>query len=313
MTAIVRTSTLVSAICAGIVALNFALLPVYAEDLGDVSDKLDRVERDLRELQYEVYKGNPPAATGGHAGGAGVTGPASAARLNDLEQSLREVRGQVETLAFQVKQMTEQLELSRKETAYRLGALEGGAPASPVPLTAGPAQANAPKPMPTAKPAAGFAGGSNQSAQQPGTLGSIPSAAIDDDTSVGLSPRQQYDAAMELLTKAQYSEAQSAFRGFVAANPKDELAGPAQFWVGDIAFTQKDYQGAARSFADVLKRYSKTAKAPDAMLKLGLSLMELGQKKESCTTLGAIKAKYPNASKSVLDRAAKRAAEAKCT
>ncbi len=48
------------------------------------------------------------------------------------------------------------------------------------------------------------------------------------------------------------------------------------------------------------------------MLKLGLSLLELGQKKEGCTTLGALKAKYPNANKAVLDRAAKRASEAKC-
>ena len=99
---------------------------------------------------------------------------------------------------------------------------------------------------------------------------------------------------------------------FVAANPADELAGPAQYWVGDIAFTQKDYQGAAKAFADVLKRYSKTARAPDAMLKLGLSLLELSQKKEGCTTLGAIKSKYPNANKAIFDRAAKRASEAKC-
>lgn len=307
MIASIRTSVFFLAALAGLFAANFNPRALHAEDLGDVSDKLDRVERDLRELQYEVYKGNPPANTGGLVGAAG-TGAASGARLNDLEQSLRELRGQVETLAFQLKQMNEQLELSRKETVYRLGALEGGAPASPLPVNAGPA----PKPLGNLKPATGFSGGSNQSAQQPGTLGSVPSAAVDDYSSIGPTPRQQYDAAMELLTRAQYSEAQSAFRGFVAANPKDELAGPAQYWVGDIAFTQKDYQSAAKSFADVLKRYSKTAKAPDAMLKLGLSLMELGQKKESCTTLGAIKAKYPNASKTVLDRAARRAAEAKC-
>ena len=57
---------------------------------------------------------------------------------------------------------------------------------------------------------------------------------------------------------------------------------------------------------DYMKRYAKTARASEAMLKLGLSLMELGQKKEGCTTLGAIKSKYPNANKAILDRAAKR-------
>lgn len=302
-----RARNLLAAAFVCAMTLAGASLIAKAEDLGDVSDKLDRVERDLRELQYEVYKGNPPATSGGHAGAAAGSGSANAARLNDLEQSLRDLRGQVETLAFQMKQMNEQLELSRKETSYRLGALEGGAPASPLPAPGLPA----PKAVATAKPV-GINTSSNGGAQPPGTLGTISTNAIADEAGVPISPRQQYDAAMELLTRAQYAEAQSAFRGFVASNPKDDLAGPAQYWVGDIAFTQKDYSNAAKAFADVLKRYSKTAKAPDAMLKLGLSLMELGQKKESCTTLGAIKTKYPNANKAILDRAAKRAAEAKC-
>lgn len=289
---------------------SLALLPLAAraENLGDVSDKLDRVERDLRELQYEVYKGNPPSSSGGHAGAAASTGAASAARLNDLEQSLSDLRGQVETLVFQMKQLNEQIELSRKETSYRLGALEGGAPASPIP---GPAAA--PRPVTSMKSAPGINGSSNQGAQPPGTLGSIPADSVADDASLAPTPRQQYDAAMDLLTRAQYTEAQSAFRGFVAAHPKDDLAGLAQYWVGDIAFTQKEYQGAAKAFADVVKRFPKTAKAPDAMLKLGLSLMEMGQKKESCTTLGSIKARFPSANKAILDRAAKRAAEAKCS
>lgn len=285
----------------------FSLSPAWSADVDDLADKLDRVERDLRELQYDVYKGNPPATSGGLAGGppGGVSG--GGARLNDMESSLRELRGQVESLSFQVKQLTEQLDIARKESNYRLGALEGGAPASAIP---GPASAALPA-QKAAPPVALTRGGSNQAGKAPGTLGSIPADA-DMEATGALSPQQQYDGAMDLLSRAQYAEAQGAFRAFVAANPADQLAGPAQFWVGDIAFTQKDYQGSAKAFAEVLKRYSKTPKAPEAMLKLGLSLLELGQKKEGCTTLGAIKAKYPTAAKPLLDRAAKRSAEAAC-
>lgn len=286
----------------------FSLAPARSADVDDLEDKLDRVERDLRELQYEVHKGNPPASSGGLAGGpaGGVSG--GGARLNDMEQSLRELRGQVESLSFQVKQLTEQLDIARKESNYRLGALEGGAPASAIPVPGSSPALAAGKAAP---PVALTRGGSNQAGKAPGNLGSIPADASV-ETAGGLSPQQQYDGAMDLLSRAQYAEAQSAFRGFVAANPADQLAGPAQFWVGDIAFTQKDYQGSAKAFADVLKRYSKTAKAPEAMLKLGLSLVELGQKKEGCTTLGALKVKYPTAAKPLLDRAAKRSAEAGC-
>ena len=303
---------------AGVVAVSLLSVPTRAkDDVDDLSDKIDRVERDLRELQFDVYKGNPPAASGGLAGGpaGGVSG--GGARLNDMEQSLRELRGQVETLTFQVKTLTEQLDIARKESNYRLGALEGGAPATPLPPASAGRAAPASSPMlPSQTKAPGgpvsLTGGSNQGGQKPGTLGSLPADAMEDVGPGGQSPQQQYDGAMDLLSRAQYPEAQAAFRAFVAANPADQLAGPAQYWVGDIAFTQKDYQGSAKAFADVLKRYSKTPRAPDAMLKLGLSLLELGQKKEGCTTLGALKAKYPNANKAVLDRAAKRASEAKC-
>lgn len=311
-------------------ALAFALCLVpsasQAQDVDELSDKLDRVERDLRDLQYEVYKGNPPAASGGLAGGpAGGVG-SSSARLNDVENSLRDLRGQVETLTFQLRQVTEQLDIARKESNFRLNALEGGAPAGAYGPSAAPAAPSAsapPPPAPRPAPPAASGGygapinlspgaGSNSQGQKPGTLGSLPADAVPQGDAGGLSPQQQYDAAMDLLTRAQYAEAQAAFRGFVAANPADQLAGPAQYWVGDIAFTQKDYGGAAKAFAELLKKYGKTARAPDAMLKLGLSLLELGQKKEGCTTLGALKSKYPNANKAVLDRAAKRATQAQC-
>jgi tol-pal system protein YbgF len=296
-----------SLVLAAVLSAVAAMAPptVSARDLDAVSDKLDRVERDLRELQYEVYKGNPPAA--GATGAAPASPAASAARLNDLEQSLRELRGQVEGLAFQVKQLNEQLEFARKETNFRLGALEGGAPAAAVSAPPLPASPGAPKALKVSPDTAG----SNQGARQPGSLGTIPADAVD-AAEPAATPRQQYDAAVELLSRAQYAEAQSAFRTFVAANPKDDLTGPAQYWVGEISFTQKDYKNAAVAFADVLKRFSKTPKAPEAMLKLGLSLFELNQKKEACTTLNSVKGRFPNAPKAVLDRAAKRFAEAKC-
>ena len=281
----------------------------FAENLDDVSDKLDRVERDLRELQAEVYKGNPAAAANTHVGTAPVSASANAARLADLEQSLSDLRGQVENMTYQLKQVNEQIEFSRKETAFRLGALEGGAPVSPIVSSTSPAA-----PLTKAgKAIQQVGGGSNVAGRQPGNLGSVPADDVADASDAPTTPRQQYDAAMELLTRAQYIEAQSSFKSFVAANPKDELAGPAQYWVGEVSFTQKDYKSAAQAFADVIKRFPKTQKAPDAMLKLGLSLLELDQKKQGCTVLGAIKGRYPTAGKTILDRAAKRTTEAKCS
>lgn len=304
---------------AAAVALCLASSAARADDIDELEDKMERIERDLRQLEFDVYKGNPPSGDASVLT-SGSLGTGSGQRLNDVENSLRDLRGQVETLTHQVRQLTEQLDIARKESNYRISALEGGAPAAPIPQSGGavggPIATTAPKPVPASggygapiKIAPGA--GSDQQGRVPGALGSIPAGAAP-AVEAGVSPQQQYDAAMDLLSRAQYVEAQNAFRGFVAAHPADALAGPAQYWVGDISFTQKDYGAAAKSFAELLKRYSKTARAPDAMLKLGLSLLELGQKKEGCTTLGALKSKYPNANKAVLDRASKRAADAGC-
>ena len=299
-----------------------------ADDVDTLSDRLDRLERDIRDLQLEVYKGSPPPDDRDDRPGP-APGPQSSAgggaRIADLESSLRDLRGQVEQLTFLVKQLQQQAELQRNETNYRLGALEGGAPAGSIaPAPSGtPPMATAPAgaaPRTVVTPTGGSGGptplapgaGSQAAGAKPGTLGTVPTSAAPAGPAPA-DPRGQYDSAMELLSKAQYTAAQTAFRAFVAANPTNELAGPAQYWVGDISFTQKDYGGAAKAFADVLKRFPKTTKAPDAMLKLGLSLLELGQKNEGCTTLGALKAKYPTANASIIGRAAQRFKEAKCT
>jgi tol-pal system protein YbgF len=114
----------------------------------------------------------------------------------------------------------------------------------------------------------------------------------------------QFNSAMNLLARAQYAEASAAFRAYADANPGDsELTPQAVYWIGDIGYVQHDYPNAARSFAEVIKKYPKSARAPDAMLKLGQSLLAMGQKSEGCTTLGALKSKFPGASESTLSAA----------
>ena len=96
------------------------------------------------------------------------------------------------------------------------------------------------------------------------------------------------------------------------ANPDDDLAPQAVYWVGAIAFVQKDYPGAARAFAEEIKEYPDSPRAPESMLKLGQSLIAMKQKQEGCTTLGAISSKYPKASRTIRREASKARHEAHC-
>jgi tol-pal system protein YbgF len=117
-------------------------------------------------------------------------------------------------------------------------------------------------------------------------------------------PHSQFQAGMNLLAKAQYDEARAAFRSFADSNAKDPQASLAVYWIGRIAYVQKDYPGAAHAFAEVIKKYPASASAPESLLKLGQSLLASGQKKEGCTALGALKKKYPGASRNLVEQAA---------
>ena len=117
------------------------------------------------------------------------------------------------------------------------------------------------------------------------------------------SLEEEFDTAMNLLARAQYDRAAEAFRIFADSHPDNELAPHALYWTGDIAYsTRRDYADAARQFAELLKEYPEAPRAPESMLKLGLSLLALGQKQEGCAALAALPAKYPNAGPVLLNR-----------
>ena len=110
---------------------------------------------------------------------------------------------------------------------------------------------------------------------------------------------------MNLLGKAQYAEASAAFRSYADANPGDsDLSAQSIYWIGNIAYVQHDYPGAARAFAEQIKKYPNSGRSPDSMLKLGQSLIAEGQTTGGCTTLAALKTRYPKAPPATLAAAA---------
>jgi tol-pal system protein YbgF len=139
----------------------------------------------------------------------------------------------------------------------------------------------------------GGSGNPTRLAPPPGNLGTLSPS----DRAIA-APRgsNQFDTAMALLGKAQYDEAKASFRAYADANPDDsDLAPQAIYWVGNIDYTQRDYPSAIQAFAEQIKKYPKSARGPDSMLKLGQSLLAMGRTQEGCTTLGAIKSKFPQA------------------
>ncbi len=236
-------------------------------------------------------------------------------RVNDLENTLRQLTGQMEQLDHRVSEFDAKIARMQKDFDYKLCTLSaqqlsaGGTEdqnalpcnGAPVQSSFGGAPAQLGPPPASSAPA--------HLAPPPGVLGTLPPGApLPQPTgsqdgpqlqSASIDNRPQFDAALNLLAKAQYDEARAAFRAFADAHPKDDLTPQAVYWVGDIAYVQKDYPGAAHAFAEELKRFSSSPRAPESMLRLGQSLLAMNQKKEGCTALAALPKSYPSASKTI--------------
>ena len=127
------------------------------------------------------------------------------------------------------------------------------------------------------------------------------------------TPKEQYDFAFEILRRQDYARAEAALRAFVKANPKDPLAGNAQYWVGETLYVRGDYQASAVEFMNGYQQYPKSPKGPDNLLKLGMAMSKLNQAQGACTALGRIAREYPNAPDPVKKTAQSERAKLKCT
>ena len=109
------------------------------------------------------------------------------------------------------------------------------------------------------------------------------------------TPDDLFLRAEKSLLQLQYSDAENGFKEFLAKYPDHNLAGSAEFKLGETYFAQQDYTSAAKAYLAGYKQFPKGRRAPDSLLKLGLSLGRLGQKDQACAALGSVGDEYPNA------------------
>ena len=116
-------------------------------------------------------------------------------------------------------------------------------------------------------------------------------------------PEKQYEFATSFLKVGDYSTAERAFREFVKTNPKHKLAGNAQYWYAETFRIRQLYTDAATAYLEGYQNYPKGEKAPINLLKLGVSMVQIGEKKQGCKMIVGVEKQYPKANQSVLQKA----------
>ena len=117
------------------------------------------------------------------------------------------------------------------------------------------------------------------------------------------SPKEQYQFARNFLKVGDYTNAEKAFREFVITNPDNELSGNAQYWYAETYRIRQMYTDAATAYLEGYQKYPKSKIAPENLLKLGVSLVQMGEKDQGCLMIAGVEKQYPNATQSVLQKA----------
>jgi tol-pal system protein YbgF len=161
---------------------------------------------------------------------------------------------------------------------------------------------------PDADPAAAAATAGGGSSAAPGAQ----TAATGPYALEGATADEQYQYAFDLLRQNKYGDAEQALRTFVDQYPEHPLAGNASYWLGETFYVRQDYDNAALTFAEGFQKYPQGGKAPDSLLKLGMSLSALGETGDACKAFEELAARYPKASEGIKQRAAREQSKNGC-
>ena len=117
------------------------------------------------------------------------------------------------------------------------------------------------------------------------------------------SPKKQFEFALSFMQVGDYNTSERAFREFVDTNPEHKLAGNAQYWYAETFRIRQLYTDAASAYLEGYQKYPKGDKAPINLLRLGVSLVQIGEKDQGCLMIVGVKKEYPEANQSVLQKA----------
>ncbi len=116
-------------------------------------------------------------------------------------------------------------------------------------------------------------------------------------------PQASYEQAFGFLRRGDFAGGESAFKAFLDLYSDHDLAGNAQYWLAETYYARRDYPNAAASFLKGFQDYADGAKAPDSLLKLGMSLAAMEQVEEACIVFEDLKLRYSDAPQAILDSA----------
>ena len=298
---------------------NFTFAEEEEIYLKSISDQIQVITKDLKTLEKAVYQKSDIVSNKSSK-------PISSdvlnedimtkhlLKLNEIENQFRELTNKFEEVNFKLDKLSTRVTKIQSDTQLRFSDLEneeiniGNKKKAKLPGSDKPQDFGASPGYQT----------SNLPKEQ--AINSVESAktviAEEPEKRDSLLPdkpaKEQYEFAVSFMKIGDYETAEFALKEFIDKNKDHDLAGSAQYWYGETFRIRQLYSDAATAYLDGYQNYPKSKKAPDNLLKLGITMVQLGEKDQGCKMISGIKKEYPKANKSVLQKAQYEQKKFKC-
>ena len=281
---------------------------------SEIYDILNVIQKDLKTLEKAVYSGDSfSTSQSSDSNLSQDTLTRHLLKLSDIEQQFQELTNKFEEINFKIDKLSSRISKNQADSQLRFQDLEKARLSGRLQST-DIVSDQSEKRLPGSSEAQDLGRISDEALENTQIVQSTQSV---ESTSTVVTekyiseekilpegtPKEQYDFALSFVKVGDYETAEIALREFVDTNAKDELAGSAQYWYAETFRIRQLYQDAATAYLDGYQKYPNSVKAPVNLLKLGVSLVQIGEKDQGCSMITGVSKQYPKASQSVLQKA----------
>jgi tol-pal system protein YbgF len=296
-----------------LISFNFSAIKAEEEDIAiqAIVDQVQVLIKDLKTLEKAVYQKSDVVSTSQSIkmkpdGLSEDVLTKHLLKLNEIEDQFRELTNNFEEVNFKLDKLSSRISKIQSDNQLRFSDLEN----SNVDLKSKKAK----KKLPGSSQPADFGANPGYSStnlpkkQETNAIESAQTVITEepekkDSLLPNKPPKEQYEFAVSFMKIGDYETAEFALKEFIEKNKSHDLAGNAQYWYGETFRIRQLYSDAATAYLDGYQNYPKSKKAPDNLLKLGITMVQLGEKDQGCKMIIGVKKEYPKASKSVLQKA----------
>ena len=282
-------------------------------DSHNIYDVLDLIKKDLKTLEKAVYSESLNGNSNNISSSNNLDQNSEDVltrhllKLTEIENQFQELTNKFEEINFKLDKLSNRLSKVQADNQLRFQGLESGNITSSnenkeLTLLPGSSQPQDLGSISYKDTETKLLTQQTQSIETTGTI-ITETFQLEEKLLPDENPDKQYEFAISFLKVGDYNTAERAFREFVDTNPEHKLAGNAQYWYAETFRIRQLYTDAASAYLEGYQKYPKSDKAPINLLKLGVSLVQIGEKDQGCLMIVGVKKEYPEANQSILQKA----------